>query len=174
MPEDPLESVYAYTERAYIRLQAGDMIMRCLDEGNPAPIQQMVEGLVLAGPQNIEVMKEILAEVGQRKSQLEDDVNQLLNEMVNGFQRCGLSLPANRSPRSLVRMSSSTLIKLMSEQNITDEKLQSDSSEILHNSKELVKGINTHIRLVEEIERHLQDWIWGLACQSTRTDSQIS
>lgn len=174
MPEDPLDPVYAYAERAYIRLQAGDLILRCLEESSPAPIQQMVEGLVLAGPQNIEVLKEILAEVGQRKSQLQDDANQILNEMVNGFKRCGLELPANRSPRSLVRMSPLTLMKLLREQNILEEKVQSDTLEILRNSKELARGILANIHLLEEIERHTQDWLWGLAYQSTRNDSQIS
>jgi hypothetical protein len=174
MPEDPLDSVYAYAERAYIRLQAGDLIMRCLEEGSPAPVQQMVEGLVLAGPQNIDVLKEILAEVGQRKSQLQDDVNQILNEMINGLKRCGLALPTNRSPRSLVRMSSLTLLRLLREQCITDEKVQSDTLEILRNTKELAKGMIANIHLLEEIERHLQDWLWGLAYQSTRQDSQIS
>lgn len=174
MPDDPLNAVYAYAERAYIRMHAGDLIMRCLEEGSPAPIQQMVEGLVLAGPQNIEVLKEILVEVAQRKSQLEDDANQILTEMVNGLKRCGVVLPGNRSPRSLVRMSALTLVKLLREQDITDEKIQADSLEILRNTKELVKGILGSIRLLSEIERHLQDWLWGLAYQSARQDSQPS
>ena len=65
MSDDPLDAVYSYVERAYIRLQAGDVLIRCLDEANAAPIQQMVETLILAGPGSIGVLQEILSEAEQ-------------------------------------------------------------------------------------------------------------
>ncbi len=83
MADDPLDAVYSYVERAYIRLQAGDVLIRCLDEGNAAPIQQMVETLVLAGPRSIAVLQEILAEAEQRKGQIMDDLHQLKAQAAN-------------------------------------------------------------------------------------------
>ena len=124
MPDDPLNAVYSYVERAYIRLQAGDVLIRCLDEVNPAPIHQMVESLVLAGPESIGVLKEILAEAEQRKGQILDDLHQL-------------------------------------KARATAPGLDQDGREIMGN-------LEARIRLLEEIEIFLQDWVWGLAYETTR------
>jgi hypothetical protein len=59
MADDPIDAVYSYVERAYVRLQAGDILIRCMEEGNALPMQQMVEGLVLAGPQSLSVLREM-------------------------------------------------------------------------------------------------------------------
>jgi hypothetical protein len=83
MADDPLDAVYSYVERAYIRLQAGDVLIRCLDEGYATPIQQMVETLVLAGPRSMGVLQEILAEAEQRKGQIMDDLHQLKAQAAN-------------------------------------------------------------------------------------------
>ena len=83
LADDPLDAVYSYVERAYIRLQAGDVLIRCLDDGSAAPIQQMVEALVLAGPRSMGVLQEILAEAEQRKGQIVDDLHQLKAQSSN-------------------------------------------------------------------------------------------
>ena len=57
---DSLENIYAYAERAYVRLQAGDVFMRCMEEASVSPMHQMVEFLVLAGPESLDVLREIL------------------------------------------------------------------------------------------------------------------
>jgi hypothetical protein len=48
MVDKPLESVFSYVERAYMRLQAGDVLIRCLEDNSLEPIQEMVQGLVQA------------------------------------------------------------------------------------------------------------------------------
>lgn len=174
MPEDPLDAVYSYVERAYIRLQAGDLLIRCLDEGSAAAIQQMVESLVLAGPQNIVVLKEIMAEAGQRRSQLQDDLSQIVNEMEKSLKGYGVQLPASHSLRSTVRMSAVSFLKILREQGIVEESTQMECLQVLRNSKDLIKGLLASIRLLEDIERYLEDWLWGLAYQSTRQDPKVS
>jgi hypothetical protein len=124
MSDDPLDAVYSYVERAYIRLQAGDVLIRCLDEANAAPIQQMVETLVLAGPGSIGVLQEILAEAEQRKAQILDDLHQL--------------------------------------------KARATSPELDQEGNEIIGNLEARIQLLDEIETYLQDWVWGLAYQTTR------
>jgi hypothetical protein len=124
MSDDPLDAVYSYVERAYIRLQAGDVLIRCLDEANAAPIQQMVETLVLAGPGSIGVLQEILVEAEQRKAQILDDLHQL--------------------------------------------KAQATSPELNQEGNEIIGNLEARIQLLDEIETYLQDWVWGLAYQTTR------
>lgn len=124
MADDPLDAVYSYVERAYIRLQAGDMLIRCLDEGNASPIQQMVEALILAGPGNIGILQEILAEAEQRKAQILDDLHQL--------------------------------------------KARASDPELNQDGKEMISNLAARLNLLDEIETYLQDWVWGLAYQTTR------
>jgi hypothetical protein len=50
MDEDALENVFSYVERAYVRMQAGDVITQCLDEGRLTPLQSLVEMLIVVGP----------------------------------------------------------------------------------------------------------------------------
>lgn len=70
MAEDPLEAVFSMVERAFMRLQAGDVLLLCLEEDNTVPMQKLVEGLVLAGPQSLNALREVRAEAASRKSEL--------------------------------------------------------------------------------------------------------
>lgn len=68
--EDPLEAVFTMVERAFMRLQAGDVLLLCLEEDNTVPMQKLVEGLVLAGPQSLNALREVRAEAASRKNEL--------------------------------------------------------------------------------------------------------
>ncbi|NTX00005.1 MAG: hypothetical protein HGB35_08800 [Geobacteraceae bacterium] len=92
MKDDPLQSVYSYVERAYVRLQAGDLLTRCLEESSIAPVQQLVDGLVLAGPPSLQAMREILAEASKRKAQVLDDLHQLSKEIEKSLSSYGIHL----------------------------------------------------------------------------------
>lgn len=168
MKEDPLEAVYSYVERAYIRLQAGDVLMRCMEEGSTSPVQQMVEGLVLAGPQSLSTLQEILAEAGQRKSQVIDDLHQVFSELEKGLRNHGVNIHGLRDALSVTRLTSSNFLILLREQNISNEQDQVACLQLLMNSKELMVSLAGHIRLLEDIEKYLQDWSWGLVYQSAR------
>ena len=56
MSDDAITAVYDFVERAYIRLQAGEVLNHCLDKGDAVPLHNLVEGLVLAGPQSLSVL----------------------------------------------------------------------------------------------------------------------
>ena len=81
--DDSLDAVVSFFERASLRIQAGDLLTNCLEEGNVAPMHGLVEGLVVAGPQSLRAIREILAEVIARKSQLEDDLFQVHTKIDN-------------------------------------------------------------------------------------------
>jgi hypothetical protein len=70
MSDDPLEAVFSMVERAFMRLQAGDVLLLCLEEDNAVPMQKLVEGLVLAGPQSLNALREVRAEAASRKNEL--------------------------------------------------------------------------------------------------------
>ena len=163
-----LDAVQAFVERAYIRLQAGDALIRCLDEGSTNPIQQMIEGLVLAGPQSLETLNEILAETGQRKSQLENDLHQVFSGLETGLKQYGVHLSGVHNPRSAARLTLVRFLALLHEQGITDQETEMACLRLLRDSRSLIKNIVTYTRLLDEIEATIRDWMWGLAFESAR------
>jgi hypothetical protein len=62
MDNKPTTPIYAIVEKAYYRLQAGDVLTHCLEDGVTDPIHEMIQEMVLAGPQSLEALREILSE----------------------------------------------------------------------------------------------------------------
>jgi hypothetical protein len=166
MEDDPLEAVHAFVERAYIRLQAGEVIMRCMDVGSTIPIHQMVEGLILSGPQNLGVLREMLVESGQRKIQIIDDLHQVINDLKKNLKNYGVQLSDIKSAGSVSTLSSPGFLELLKEQGVTDQEVQSLCLRILNESLDLIDSMSGNVVLLEDIELYLSDWLWGLAYQS--------
>jgi hypothetical protein len=171
MSDDPLDAVYAYVERAYLRLQAGDILLRCLEEGNSSPMRQMVEGLVLAGPNSLGVLREMLTETNRQKAQAVDDLYRVYNEFEDSLRSYGVRLVGIKSARAAAHLSAVRFLKILRDQDILEEKNQVACLQILKNSRELLKSLDGNIRLLEEIEIYLEDWMWGLVYQSARQES---
>jgi hypothetical protein len=168
MVDDALESVYAIVERTYVRLQAGDVLIRCLEEGNTLPMQQMVESLVLAGPQSLSALREILAEVGQRKTQVRDDMHQVYQGLEKGLKSYGVRLLGVKNALSVARLTPSRFLTLLHDQGVDDNDTQVACLQLMQNSRGLIKNLRAHLRLLEEIANFLEDWLWGLAYQSAQ------
>lgn len=165
MDDDPLQSVYSYVERAYVRLQAGDLLTRCLDESSPLPMQRFVEGLVLAGPQSLQALREVLVETIQRKVQVQDDIHQMFQDLDKSLKSYGIQLENNLLVAA-VHLSSETVLAMLRERQVQDEKTQEHCLQMLKDGRDLEESLTTRIVLLGEIETYLQDWIWGLAYQT--------
>jgi hypothetical protein len=170
MEDDPLDEVYAFVERAYVRLQVGDLLLRCVEIRSSTPLQQMVEGLVMAGPRSLGVLREMLAESGQRKIQIIDDLQQVYSEFESELKRYGVQLEELKNTDSIHHLTKIRLLALLHEQGVLDEEAQVVCLQILRNSQEMMLSLLEHVHLLEEIEIYIQDWLWGLAYQSARKD----
>jgi len=166
---DPLDVVFAFAEQAYIRLQAGDVLIRCLDEGHSQPMQQLVEGLVLAGPRSLGVLQEILSETELRRSQVQDDLQQVLAEFTKGLQEFGVRVPGLRTPFAILGLAPVRFQIMLIEQGVTSPDAQQACLRLLNDVHQLVESLADHLRLLTEIETFLEDWIWGLAYQSAHS-----
>jgi hypothetical protein len=147
MSDDALAEVYAYVERAYVRLQAADVLTHCLENGDAEPVQNLVEELILVGTQSISALREILAEVASRKTQLRDDQNQIFSKLDDELKGYGASLLGAHTPISVGHLTPVGFLALLRQQ-----------------------GVEQHLRLLDEIEVYLQDWLWGLIYQSTHEE----
>jgi hypothetical protein len=176
MVDDPIEDVYAFVERAYIRLQAGDVLIRCLEDGSSFPIQQLVEGLILAGPQSLEDLQQVLIETSTRKSQVEDDLQQVYVEMRRVLREYGVEFTSGGDYHAALMFSPLELVVLMQSQGVENHEKQSACQRIFQESHGLLKNLNNNLRLLAEIEKYLQDWVWGLTYQKARqqVNSQAS
>jgi hypothetical protein len=172
MPKDPLNAVFSYVEKAYIRLQVGDVLIRCLEEESAAPIQQLVEGLVLAGPQSLDVLREILAEVDHRKMQIMDDLHQVNTELEKNFKSYGLQIANLEEVIANLQIAPKRLLLFLREQGIIEEDAQAACVQLLHDSQNLMESLEKHLHLMDEIETFLRDWLWGLAYQSAHQESE--
>jgi len=169
--DDPLESVLALAERAYMRMQVGEVLRRCLEEGTSTPMQALVEGLVLAGPKSLEALRESLAEVGRRKIQLHSDVNQVLADIQRSFLSYGVRLPRLRTALSVLRLSPTRLMNILQEQGVIEDGARKACLQLLNDSRDLLRNLASRVSLLEEVENYLRDWLLGVTYQSARQEA---
>lgn len=170
MEDDPLDAVYAFVEQAYMRLQAGDMLTQCLDEGRMSPLQSIVELLVVVGPQSLESLREILNEVYMRRSQLKNDQHQVFAKLENELKGYGFRLGDIHSLMSLSRLTPMAFLALLKSQNVENETDQLVCLQRLDEALDLMKSLDRHLGLLDDIEVYLEDWLWSLIYQSSQQD----
>ncbi len=168
MSDDALAEVYAYVERAYVRLQAADVLTHCLENGDSEPVQNLVEELVLVGSQSLSALREILAEVTSRKKQLREDQNQIFSKLDDALKEYGARLLGSYTPLSVGHLTPVGFIALLRQQGVDDDKDQMICLQFFQDTTEFMRGIEVHLRLLDEIETYLQDWLWGVIYQSAR------
>jgi hypothetical protein len=164
--DDALDAVHAFVERAYIKLHAGEVIMRSMDTGSSFPVQQMVEGLILAGPQSLSLLREMLVESSQRKLQILDDLHQVFSDLQKNLEQYGVQLSGVKSALSMLRISPGRYQSILQEQGIADEEALAVCTRLYKETRDLIESMSGNVNLLEEIEKYLADWLWGLACQS--------
>lgn len=162
---DPLESVYSFVERAYVRLQAGDVIVRCLEKEHTTPIQKWVEGLVLAGPENMITLREILSEVGVRKMQLVEDQRQVLLDFKSNLNDYGINLFDKQQLMALSHLTPQLFLSFIDGQGVVEEDTKLSCLKLFQDFVEIVASLKKQLQLLEEMDVYLQDWLWGLVYQ---------
>ncbi len=162
MSDDSLETIYAYAEKAYVRMQASDILLRCMDDASVSPMFQMVESLVLAGPTSLDVLREILAETNSRKVQVGDDMEQVLNGLKTNLEGYGIRLRSVRRPVALTHIKPVRFLRLLRAQGVVEEDAQTTCLQLFQDARDLVASLLEHYTLLAEIEKYLDDWIWGM------------
>jgi hypothetical protein len=168
MGNKPVPSIYSIVEKAYFQLQAGDVLTRCMEDGTTDPIHEMIQEMVLAGPQSLEALREILAEAMKRKTQVRDDLNQVINQLGIILMGYGIKLEASGGNQILQSMDERQLSELMDAQGIMELDTRAGCLQVMKDSKELISTLDGKIQLLDSIENYLQDWLGGLTYQFIR------
>jgi len=156
------DPVYSYVERAYLRMQAGDILTRCLDEGTIEPVQEIVEGLVVAGPRSLTALQEISAESRSRREQVNDDIQQVYSRFVDELSNYGVKLRKYDSVASVKRLTPARFLNLLREQDAIEDTTQVACLQLLKETRKLLKHLFTQLSLLERTEQYLRDWLWGM------------
>jgi hypothetical protein len=168
MANRPSSSIFSIVEKAYFRLQAGDVLTHCMEDSSTEPIKVMIQEMVLAGPQSLEALREILGETIKRKSQVYDDLSQVINQLSIILKGYGILLETQGGNQVLQNLTEQQLINLMDQQGILEKETRSSSQQVVKDSQELITTLSGKIKLLESIENYLQDWLWGLTYQFIR------
>jgi hypothetical protein len=163
--DDPLSTMFSLAERTYLRMQAGDLLTRCLDENSSEPIRQMVETLVLAGPQSLSALREVLAETNERKSQALEDLHQIYSNFEASLRTYGVRLVGVSNILSVARLTPARFAIMLRNQQVTDAHVQTACVLLLKDTRDLIRDLAKHLKLLQEIEKYLEDWLWGIAYQ---------
>lgn len=166
MIDDPLEAVFSMVERAFIRLQAGDVLGLCLEEIDMAPMQKLVEGLVLAGPQSLNALREIQAEASLRKTEMQSEIARLFEQLENKLDQFGVNLSVLPNRFTAHSVEPVDLGWVLHKQGVIDPDRQLKCFELIETSKGAMSQLARQIFFLEEVEGYLDDWIWGLMYQS--------
>jgi hypothetical protein len=162
MDDDHSSDVFDFVEHAFIRMQAGEVLTQCLDDGKLAPLQSLVETLIVAGSQSLDYLREILEEVYRRKSQITNDQHQVFVKLESELGNYAIHLGGLHSVMSLVRLTPMGFLEFLRSQKIEDEAVQMVCMQRLDEALSLLRSLNGHLHLLEDIEMYLDDWMWGL------------
>lgn len=172
MGNKKIKPIYAIIEKAYYRLQAGDVLTHCLEDGSTDPIHGMIQEMVLAGPQSLEALREILAETVKRKVQVNDDLNQVTNQLSIILKGYGISLESQVSNQILQFLNEDELSGILDDHHIFEADERKGCLQVLKDSQELIATLYSKIGLLGKIENYLQDWLWGLTYQHIKLSGE--
>jgi hypothetical protein len=172
MADDPVEVIYSMAERAYLRMQAEDILIRCLEEAHSEPLQRMVESLVIKGPENFPLLQEIIDEVMVRQQQLEDDLNQIAVDFYQKIREKGVQMGGPFRSRDLRYLTPARLLGVLQSQVELDEETQIECLQLLQGAREMAAGLNQQLSLLANIRDYLWDWMLGLAYELTHKGFQ--
>jgi hypothetical protein len=166
----PLDELLSIAERAYVRMQAGQLISQCLEQGDAAPFNGLVEQLVLAGAPSLAVLREIHDEISSMRSTLRQEgmaVRQHLKEAFAGF---GLHMPQLLSLdppetfRNICGPGLRNAVRAVARAMTAEDQALLD--ELCVEAGERVSAIASRLALLGRLHGSVEDWLVCLAYEA--------
>ena len=166
----PLDDLLNFAHQSYVRMEAEQLISECLELGTPAPFNDMVEGLVLAGTSSLMLLREILDEVLSAKSLLSQEGLGIRQDLVDALSEFGVHLPRLfyvDMPEAFQQTSNKHLKYGLT--NVSDHLRSEDKillEEICLEADERVKQIGRRLAMITSFEGSVRDWMRCLAYEA--------
>lgn len=158
-------------ERAFIRVEAEQLISLCLEENDPTLLQRTIENLVLEGTASLGILREIREEVRTTRISLSQQVDTLRLDLTGTLEEFGLLVPGGlRRRRSLreylraLRGLDTSLLEKGNPLSLEDEILITEICEEVKRRSSLISRKISTMNLLDQV---LQDWIRSLAFQAS-------
>jgi len=168
----PIDDLLTYAERAYVRMEAEQLILHCLEEGDSGALDQLIQGLVLAGASSLGIMREILAEVRSTRSSLVNAGLEGRQDLINALGDFGVKLsrllPAD-APEMFRQICSA---RLRHRVKVAARKLSAEDEvlleEVCDEAGDRVAAIAKRLAMLGRLEASIEDWFYCLAYEATR------
>lgn len=169
----PLDDLLTFAERAYIRMEAEQLITQCLDNGDTTPFNSLVEGLVLAGSSSLGVLREIQEELRSARSSLGKEGLGVRQDLVQALSEFGVNLPQLLSVETpeVFRQMCSTGLRREVQRAARDLANEDESllQEICVEAGERVTRIARRLAVLSRLEDSVNDWLTGLAFEASQS-----
>ncbi len=142
--------------------------MLCMEDSSVAPIQQLVESLIVIGPESLALLREILMEASKRKIQVMTDEHQVMEGLRDNLANYGVALPVGMDATGLIRIRASRFHSLLRQYGVSQETYQVECLQLLQDTRDLLIGLQIKQELLGRIEEYLEDWTWSLFYMSSR------
>ncbi len=169
---DPLRDLLNYAEHSYLRMEAEQLIAQCLEEEDTAPLDELVEALVLAGADSLSMLRGILEELRSAKRSLSLEGMGVRQELMDALSSFGVVLPqlVNANAPEALRQICRHDLRIEVRQAAagleqSDERLLED---ICVEAGERVSSIARRLAILNRLEQTLLDWFKGLAYEAAR------
>jgi hypothetical protein len=163
-------------EQSFIRIEAEHLINECLQKSDPAPLNRLLEDLVLAGSRSLVAMREILDTIRSLKSTLSQEGLVVREDLMDAIAEFGIYLPQLLSAdapevfRQICNQGLSREVRRAAHMlEIQDEDLL---EEICAEAGARVSTIARRMALLKHFEDLVQDWIEGLAYEIAHGPSE--
>jgi hypothetical protein len=169
----PLDDLLNFAHQSYVRMEAEQLISECLELGDPAPFNDLIEGLVLAGTSSLILLREVLDEVLSIKSSLAQEGLGVRQDLVDALSEFGVHLP------QLLYIDAPEVFRQISNEysqfgfnRISDLIGREDEvllKEICVEVSERVRLIAHRLAMVKGFEDSVRDWMRCLAYEAMRS-----
>lgn len=168
-----LDEGMTLAERAYIRMQAEQLIRHCLDQGDPMPFQTLLENLVLAGASSLGVLGETQEELQSARIHVGREGMSVRQDLVQALAEFGVQLPellsveAPEAFRQIVSRGLCEQARRAAARRLDpeDERLL---REICQEAGSKVTGIARRLSLLHRMEGVVEDWREGMLFEALR------
>ncbi len=170
---DPIGELLSFAERSYVRMQAEQLILQCLQDRDPKPFYGLVNELVAAGAPSLVILREVQEVLRFIRTELTRDGRSVRKDLVEAMAEFGVYVPdvlAADSPVAFLQMCKRSFREDIRTQGAKLEVEDVDLlEEICLEAGQKVTVIAAKVRLLGELESTINDWLVGLAYEAAHS-----
>lgn len=168
-----LADLLPLAERTYTRMEAQDLLDRCLREDDPSPLRDLVNRLLSESIPNLDLLRDLLSDVHAQMVRLRERRFDVRRQVVEAFKDgYGIDITLLAPPQDLDRYHHLTADSLEAYLRANHYRLGKDEEsllkEVFTESVCFAADLAADLKTVEALLDYLRDWITGYAGLAAR------